>query len=306
MTDRVLRIGTRGSALARWQAEWVRKQLARFGIQSELVIITTSGDRHQHWAVESLGATGVFTREIQLALLANEVDLAVHSLKDLPTISPEGLIVAAIPPRGPVGDLLISRRETSLVSLPPGATIGTGSRRRAAQILYHRPDLKILPLRGNVDTRLRKLEEGQFDAIIVAEAGLKRLGRHVNFAENLTPQWLLPAPGQGALAVETRRDDWQTRQSVQSLHDKETAAAVAAERSFLAALAAGCLAPVAAWAHVLQNRLVLTGRVLSPDGSRKLEATCAGEISQPEKLGHQLAELLHAQGAGEIIISARS
>lgn len=301
-----LRIGTRGSRLARWQAEWVRGQLHQAGIESELVFITTSGDRHQQWGVESLGSVGVFTKEIQLALLAGEIDLAVHSLKDLPTRQPEGLIIAAIPRRASVADLLISRSGKTLLELPVGATIATGSRRRAAQLLFHRPDFAIIPLRGNLDTRLRKLDDGQFDAIVVAEAGVLRLGETYRKGQNLTPHFLLPAPGQGALAIEVRADDHRVLSQVRFLHDMVTASEVTAERTVLACLDAGCLAPVAAWGRVVQDRLVLTARVLTPDGSLKLEVTCAGEPSRAEALGERVAELLEHQGAAQLIASARS
>lgn len=301
-----LRIGTRGSRLARWQAEWVGRQLHQAGIDTELVFITTSGDRHQHWGVQSLGTVGVFTKEIQLALLAEEIDLAVHSLKDLPTQQPEGLVIAAIPPRGSVADLLLSRGGKTLFELPVGATIGTGSRRRAAQLLFHRRDLAVIPIRGNLDTRLRKLDEGQFDAIVVAEAGLVRLGETSRNGQILTPRFLLPAPGQGALAIEVRADDHQTLSQVRFLHDGKTAGEVTAERAVLACLDAGCLAPVAAWGRVVQNRLLLTARVLTPDGSLKLEVTCAGEPSRAKALGERVAELLQRQGADKLIASVRS
>ncbi len=306
MTTRRLRIGTRGSQLARWQAEWVREQLQRLGIEAELVLITTSGDRHQQWSVEALGTTGVFTKEIQQALLAGEIDLAVHSLKDLPTRPVPGLTIAAIPSRGPVADMLITRDGRSLMELPPGATVGTGSRRRAAQLLFHRPDLRIVPLRGNLDTRLRRLQEGDFDGIVVAAAGLARLGRLSEATQNLTPDYLLPAPGQGALAIEAAESTPDVLEILARLNDSHTAAEVTAERTVLATLAAGCLAPVAAWARVVQGRLLVTARVLSPDGAEKLEVTCSGEISEPKRLGEKVGALLKAQGADRLVSMARA
>ncbi|WP_347243036.1 hydroxymethylbilane synthase [Thermogutta sp.] len=306
MTSRRLRIGTRGSQLARWQAEWVRTQLQELGIEAELVLITTSGDRHQQWSVEALGTTGVFTKEIQQALLSREIDLAVHSLKDLPTRSVPGLTIAAIPPRGPVEDMLITRGGRSLMELPPGATVGTGSRRRAAQLLFHRPDLKIVPLRGNLDTRLRRLQEGVFDAIVVAAAGLARLGRLGEATQNLTPDYLLPAPGQGALAIEALESAAEVLELLAPLNDPCTAAEVTAERTALAALSAGCLAPVATWARLVQGQLILTARVLSPDGAEKLEVTCSGELSHPKRLGEKVGKLLKAQGADRLVSMART
>lgn len=306
MTLRRLRIGTRGSQLARWQAEWVRQQLQQLGIEAELVLITTSGDRHQQWSVEALGTTGVFTKEIQQALLAGEIDLAVHSLKDLPTRPVPGLTIAAIPSRGPVADMLITRDGRSLMELPPNATVGTGSRRRAAQLLFHRPDLQIVPLRGNLDTRLRRLREGDFDGIVVAATGLARLGRLSEATQNLTPDYLLPAPGQGALAIEAAESTPDVLEILARLNDSRTAAEVTAERTVLATLAAGCLAPVAAWARVVQGRLLLTARVLSPDGAEKLEVTCSGEISEPKRLGEKVGALLKAQGADRLVSMARA
>jgi len=306
MTLRRLRIGTRGSQLARWQAEWVRQQLQQLGIEAELVLITTSGDRHQQWSVEALGTTGVFTKEIQQALLAREVDLAVHSLKDLPTRPVPGLTIAAIPSRGPAADMLITRHGGGLLELPPGATVGTGSRRRAAQLLFHRPDLTIVPLRGNLDTRLRRLQEGDFDGIVVAAAGLARLGRLAEATQNLTPDYLLPAPGQGALAIEAAESAPDVLEILSQLNDPRTAAEVAAERTVLASLAAGCLAPVAAWARFVQGQLILTARVLSPDGGEKLEVTCSGELSRPKRLGEKVGELLRAQGADRLVSMARA
>lgn len=301
-----LRLGTRGSLLARWQAEWVAAGLRSHGIDVEIIPIVTSGDRHQDWAIDSLGSAGVFTKEIQLALLANEVDLAVHSLKDLPTQSVPGLAIAAIPKRGPVADVLISRGGQKLEDLPPGAIVGTGSRRRAAQILHWRKDLTISPLRGNLETRLRKLDSGLYDAIILAQAGLERLNVAHRVTQVLTPDFLLPAVGQGALAVECRLNDQRTRQCVAVLNDPISSAAVTAERSLLRHLEAGCLAPVGAWCRNEGGVLLLTGRVLSVDGAVKLEVSCLGEMGNPEELGRRVARLLRAQGAADLIREAKA
>jgi len=301
-----LRLGTRGSPLARWQAEWVASQLRSCGTYVEIVPIVTSGDRHQRWAIDSLGGAGVFTKEIQMALLTNEVDLAVHSMKDLPIHSVPGLCIGAIPKRGPVGDVLLSRNALKLEELPAGAIVGTGSRRRAAQILYCRKDLTISLLRGNLETRLRKLDSGLYDAIVLAQAGLERLNVTGRTMQSLTPDFLLPAVGQGALAVECRSDDKRTLECVAPLNDPISSAAVTAERSLLRHLEAGCLAPVAAWCRAERGILILTGRVLSVDGTVKLEVSCLGEMGNPEELGKRVAGLLIAQGAADLIREAKT
>ncbi|MGQ9761372.1 MAG: hydroxymethylbilane synthase [Thermogutta sp.] len=300
-----LRLATRGSLLARWQAEWVASQLQSYGVDVEIVPIATSGDRHQDWAIEVLGSAGVFTKEIQVALLAGEVDLAVHSMKDLPTQPVPGLVIAAIPQRGPVADVLISREGERLQDLPPGAVVGTGSRRRAAQILHWRRDVTISPLRGNLETRLRKLDAGHYDAIVLAQAGLERLNVANRATQILTPEFLLPAVGQGALAVECRADDRVSQQAVAVLNHPLSSSAVMAERSLLRALEAGCLAPVAAWCRAESGTLLLTARVLSVDGASKLEVSCLGEMGNPEELGRRAAALLIAQGAADLIREAK-
>ncbi len=304
MTTRPLRIGTRGSKLARRQADWVASELARRGVECEQVLIDTRGDKQQDWSIAALGATGVFTKEIQHALLAGEVDLAVHSLKDLPTEPVPGLLLAAVPARAPYGDVLVSRENIAFEQLPAGAKVATGSRRRQAQLAAVRADLEIVPVRGNVDTRLAKLDAGEFDAIVLAEAGLVRLGHADRITQRLSPQYLLPAVGQGALGLETRIDDAFAQSRAALLDDAATHAAVRAERAFLAALRAGCLAPVAAWGRFYRGWLVLTGRVLSLDGRTKCEATCCGTPSDPEELGRRTAAILLSQGAGELITAA--
>lgn len=241
-------------------------------------------------------------------MLAGRVDLAVHSLKDLPTDVAAGLCLAAVPQRASVADALLSDKYRTLDQLPPGATVGTGSLRRRAQLLHARPDLQIRDIRGNVDTRLRKLHGGQVDAVVLAEAGLERLGLADQIAQRLPPAIMLPAVGQGALALEVRRDDRRTRQLVQALDHPASHAAVAAERAMLAALHGGCLAPVAAWGRFDQDRpdlLILTGRVLSPDGLQKIEATRSAPPAEAEQLGLRVADDLLAQGAAALIESAR-
>lgn len=301
-----IRLGTRASALARWQAAWVLARLQERGARVTLVPISTSGDRDQQLPVDQLGGQGVFTKEIQRALLDDRIDLAVHSLKDLPTAAVEGLSLAAVPSRAPAGDVLVSRRYPRLSELPEGAVVGTGSLRRQSQLLHYRADLKVQEIRGNVDTRLRKLDEGQFDAIVLAEAGLQRLGLADRITELVPPSILLPAVGQGALGLETRADDRATRSAVEPLDHAQTHAAVIAERAMLAALHGGCMAPIAAWARVEEGILHITGRVLRRDGSEKLEASHLGPADDAASIGRELADELISRGAARLIDASRS
>lgn len=301
-----IRLGTRASALARWQADWVLARLQERGARVTLVPISTSGDRDQQLPVDQIGGQGVFTKEIQRALLDGRIDLAVHSLKDLPTAVVQGLCLAAVPDRAPTGDVLVSRRYLRLGELPVGAVVGTGSLRRQSQLLHYRADLKVQEIRGNVDTRLRKLDEGQFDAIVLAEAGLRRLGLADRITELVPPSILLPAIGQGALGLETRADDRATRAAVEPLDHPETHAAVVAERAMLAALHGGCMAPIAAWARVEEGILYITGRVLRRDGSEKLEASHLGPADDAASIGRELAAELIARGATRLIGASRS
>ena len=301
---RPLRLGTRGSKLAQWQANHVAGRLQQAGCSVEIVLISTIGDQRQQEPIADVGQ-GVFTKEIQRALLDGQVDLAVHSLKDLPTEPTPGLSLAAVPQRAAVGDALLSRQGQTFEQLPQGAVVGTGSSRRRAQLWYRRPDLVLHDLRGNVDTRIRKLQEGQFDAIILAEAGLTRLGLHEHITEVLPLQWYLPAVGQGALGIEIREDDATTRQAVAVLDDADTHAAVTAERALLAGLRAGCLAPVGAWARMVEGQLVLEAVVLSIDGRQRLTATKQGPPENAASLGQQAAEELIAAGATALIQDAR-
>lgn len=299
----LIRLGTRGSALARWQAQWVAEQLRQRGAEVQEIVIVTSGDRSS--GPIGGGLRGAFTKEIQQALLQRRIDLAVHSLKDLPTEPVEGLLLTAVPPRGPHGDVLVCAGDLTLDTLPPGARVGTGSVRRRAQLLHYRADLYVEAVRGNVDTRLRKLDSGQFHALVLAEAGVQRLGLARRISQHLPPHIMLPAVGQGALALETRVDDLATQQAVAPLDDPDTRAAVRAERAMLAALRGGCLAPVAGWGRLEEGKLVLTGRVLSPDGSAKIEATESAAPHQAEALGQLVADALLARGAGQMITAAR-
>lgn len=299
-----MRLGTRASALARWQADWVATRLMGLGVDVELVPITTVGDTQQG-PLGTIGGQGLFTKEIQRALLDDRIDLAVHSLKDLPTEEVAGLSLAAVPQRAPVADALICPRHASLEELPPGAVVGTGSLRRRAQLLHVRGDLRIEDIRGNVETRLDKVRSGDFDATILAEAGLRRLGLEDRIAVLLPLSVMMPAIGQGALGLETRSDDRGIRQRVGKLNDPATHQAVLAERAMLAALQGGCLAPIAAWGRLETGRLVLTGRVVGTDGQRRIEATQTASANEAAELGRQVADELLSQGAGDLIQASR-
>ncbi len=305
MSSQPLRIGTRGSALARWQAEWVAAWLQEHGVAVDLVPITTQGDV-KAGPLAQIGGQGLFTKEIQRALLDRSVDVAVHSCKDLPTAQVEGLIIAAVPPRESTSDVLVSLKAESIESLPPRARIGTGSLRRKAQLLHLRPDLIVEDIRGNVETRLRKLEEGEFDAIVLAEAGLKRLGLAADNTHVIPRDQMLSAVGQGALAIETRVDDVATQSFLSALDDHDSHQAVVAERSLLYELRAGCSAPVGGWARVESGQLALDAVVLSADGKRRLIADDAATSAEAVELGRRVAERLLADGAAELIAGSRS
>lgn len=298
-----LRLGTRASALARWQAEWVAAQLQQRGVAVELVPIVTQGDV-KTGPLGQIGGQGLFTKELQRALLDERIDLAVHSLKDLPTEPVEGLTIAVVPERESTSDVLVSSKATTIEKLPQAARVGTGSLRRKAQLLHLRVDLVVEDIRGNVETRLRKLDEGQYDAIILAEAGLKRLG----FAERIagiipTPQ-MLPAIGQGALGIETRASDERVKALLDPLNHGPSHQAVLAERTLLSRLRAGCLAPVGAWGRFEQERLMLDAVVLSHDGASRLAASDSA-TGDAVALGARVAEQLLAQGAAELITQSR-
>jgi hydroxymethylbilane synthase len=298
-----LRLGTRGSPLALWQANFVADRLRPVAAPRavELVLIETHGDRDQASALSAMGGFGVFTKAIQNALLDGRADVAVHSLKDLPTIPEPQLELAAVPPRGPTGDAFISRKHRRFDDLPEGATVGTSSLRRRAQVLNRRPDLKLLDLRGNVDTRLRKLDEQNLDAIILAEAGLIRLGLADRITEVLDSSWMLPAVGQGAIGLECRADDDESKRLVGALRCVDTFRRVRAERAMLYALGGGCLVPIGATSKVLDGVLTVRGAVLSPDGKRRVVATHSGLADAPLALGQELAAMLLAEGAGELL-----
>ncbi|MHC4161029.1 MAG: hydroxymethylbilane synthase [Planctomycetota bacterium] len=290
-----LLLGTRGSRLARTQSGHVADLLRAQGHAVELEIIQTRGDVEQGRPVPELGGKGLFTAELEAALLSRRVHLAVHSLKDLPTEDAEGLVVAAVPPREDPRDARVSRGPT-LKELPAGARVGTASLRRRALLKRRRRDLEVVDLRGNVDTRIRKVHEGELDAVILAAAGVRRLGRADVIVEYLD---FLPAPAQGALAVQACGDRPDVLAALRPLHDEETARCTRAERELLHLLEGGCSVPVGALATVTDATLTLRGIVAAPDGSRALEAAASGE--DPEALGREVATQLRAQGAEEIL-----
>jgi hydroxymethylbilane synthase len=298
-----LRLGTRGSHLALWQANHVADRLRPVVAPRpvELVLIETHGDRDQATALAAMGGFGVFTKAIQTALHDRRADVAVHSLKDLPTIPEPGLELAAVPPRGPTGDAFVSHKFKRFADLPAGAVIGSSSLRRRAQILNHRPDLKLIDLRGNVETRLRKLVDQDLDGIILAEAGLVRLGLADRVTEILDPSWMLPAVGQGAIGLECRSDDADAKDAVAALSDTDTFRRVQAERAMLFALGGGCLVPIGTTSKVVDGVLTLRGAVLSVDGRRRVVATHTGPADYPLAVGQELAAMLLAEGAGELL-----
>jgi hydroxymethylbilane synthase len=294
-----IRLGTRGSALALWQAEHVRERLTRGGHEVEVHTITTSGDRILDRRLESVGGKGAFLKEIEEALLAGAVDLAVHSLKDVPTALPDGLGLCGFLERADPRDALLSASGQPLARLAPGARVGTTSLRRAAQLKARRPDLHVEDLRGNVDTRIRRLREGRYDAILLAMAGLTRLGRAGEVTEALDPWTFLPAPGQGVMALECRTDDPAVRGAADALRHPQTERAVTAERTFLAALGGGCNVPLGAYAVVEDGALRLAAFVARPDGAAILRGE--GRAADPVTLGQSVAEDLRSRGAATLL-----
>lgn len=304
-THSMIRLAARRSPLSRWQAQWVANRLTPHGVVVELVWIDTTGDRRQE-PIAGLGTTGVFTKEIQRAVLEGSADVAVHSLKDLPTESVPGLVLAAVPSRGPRGDAFVSRDNRRLDELPAGSLVATSSRRRRSQLLSLRPDLRVCDVRGNVGTRLEKLARGDFDAMVLAEAGLRRLGLDGHICHIVPPDKMLPAVGQGALGLETRADDQRVQEAVSLLDHRITRAEVTAERAVLAALHAGCLAPVGALTRVDDSaKLFLRADVLSLDGQRRLTAQQTASADQAQQLGAAVAEELLRNGARDLVHQAR-
>ena len=297
-----LRIGTRGSLLAKWQAESVRKQLfASAGVEAEIIIIKTAGDKMQQVPLTQLGGKGIFIKELEDALLDESIDLAVHSVKDIPTEVPRGLSFPAVCRRDDIRDCLISPTGSTLENLRPGARVGTSSLRRRAQLLRLRPDLDIRELRGNVDTRLRKVGDGEYDAIVLAKAGLDRLGLSQRISETFAPELFMPAVGQGAIAVETRLNDNETGDLLSKLDDPETRAAIITERALLGALQGGCQVPIGAWARIERGEMVLEACVTSVDGQQHVRQRLTGPPDQGVQLGEQMARLLMETGAQTIL-----
>jgi len=298
-----LRIGTRGSQLALFQANWVKDQLihAHPHLKVSLVKIKTTGDKIQDAPLAKIGGKGLFVKEIEEALLQKRIDLAVHSIKDVPTQFPEGLHLSVITKREDPRDVFISREGKTLRELPQGAKIGTSSLRRQAQLLHYRSDLELVPLRGNLDTRLKKLETMNLDGIVLALAGVKRLGLEEKVTEIISSDISLPAIGQGALGIETRQDDREIEEQIRFLNDRDSWIAVSAERSFLKKLEGGCQVPIAAFARTAGAILRIDGLVGTIDGKRILRERVEGRAEEAELLGTKLADILLSKGAKEIL-----
>lgn len=309
MSETKIRIATRSSQLALWQAEHVKSLIATSSANAdvEIIHVNTIGDRNQTDALRQFGGTGVFTKEVQNAVLAEDCDIAVHSLKDLPTLETSGLLLAGRPSRAAVFDALLlpnGGKIASLDELPSGARIGTGSPRRQAQLSNVRPDLRMMEIRGNVDTRIRKLDDGEFDAIVLAQAGLMRLGLSDRISLTLKPPEMLPAVGQGAIGIECRPDDQKTIEVLKAISDGDVVSATTAERALLQTLRAGCHAPLGCLSTRHGNELTLTGVLLSQDGRERLEATATGTVDSTnamELLGKDVADALIAQGGQKLL-----
>lgn len=298
---KTIRIGTRDSVLALWQAQWVKESLTSIYSHLEFVLIPmkTKGDKILDVPLAKIGDKGLFTKELENGLLSSEIDLAVHSLKDLPTLLPPGLMIAAYCEREEPRDVFLSKAGTPLEELPPGALIGTSSLRRKAQLKYYRPDLEFADLRGNLQTRWRKLQESDMSGIILAAAGVKRLGWSDRITQIIPEEILLSAVGQGSIAIEICSDREDMKDLLVSLNHKETELAVRAERSLMRELEGGCQVPIGALGRVVNGELLLQGMVASLDGTRLLRASVQGLL--PEEVGREAAESLLAQGAGEIL-----
>ena len=298
-----LKIGTRGSQLALFQANWVKDRLvqAHPDLRVTLIKIKTTGDKIQDAPLAKIGGKGLFVKEIEEALLKKRTDLAVHSIKDVPTEFPEGLHLSVITKREDPRDVLISKDGKPLKDLPKGAKIGTSSLRRQAQLLHFRSDFELIPLRGNLDTRLKKLKSMNLDAIVLALAGVKRLGFDEKIAEIIPPEVSLPAIGQGALGIETRMADQEVESQIRLLNDRDSSIAINAERAFLKKLEGGCQVPIAAFARIVDTTLHIDGLVGTIDGKRLIRHHVEGPIERAESLGVELAEILLGQGAKEIL-----
>ena len=298
-----LRIGTRGSRLALYQANWVKERLmeAHPNLKVTLFKIKTTGDKIQDAPLAKIGGKGLFVKEIEEALIQKRIDLAVHSIKDVPTEFPKGLHLSVITKREDPRDVFISREGRTLKELPQRAKIGTSSLRRQAQLLHFRNDFELIPLRGNLDTRLRKLKTMNLDGIVLALAGIKRLGFEENITEIIPTEISLPAIGQGALGIETRMDDKEVEDLIRFLNDQDSSIAVSAERAFLKKLEGGCQVPIAAYASIVGSILRIDGLVGTIDGKRFIRDHVEGPVEEAESLGIKLAEILLDQGAKEIL-----
>ncbi len=296
-------IGSRGSKLALWQAEWVKKRLEMLhpGLCAAITIIKTKGDKIIDVPLAKVGGKGLFVKEIEEALLSGDIDLAVHSMKDMPAEIPTGLGIGAVPERETPFDVLISRENKPLAALKTGARIGTSSLRRASQLRHVRPDIEIVPLRGNLDTRLRKLMTENLDAIVLAAAGVKRLNLKSRITQYLDPEVMLPAAGQGALCIETRTNDPGIATFVKPLDHTATRVVIAGERAFLNHLGGSCQIPIAAFGEIIQNRFVLRGLVSNLDGTQIVADTREGAPDHATRIGVELAEHLISKGAAEIL-----
>ena len=303
-----IKIGTRGSKLALWQANWVKSVLEKKfpSIPVELIIIKTQGDKILDVPLAKVGGKGLFVKEIEQALLTRQIDIAVHSMKDMPADIPQGLCIGAIPERENPVDVFISRNGAGLSELAAGSVIGTSSLRRGAQLQHARPDIVIQPIRGNLDTRLKKLESENFDALVLAAAGVKRLNLEHKITEYLDPSFMLPAIGQGALCIETRKDDAIVGPLMASLDHAPTRSVVAGERAFLNRLEGGCQVPIAGHGRISENQFALTGLVAEIDGTRVIKGEKSGPLDSPETIGIDLAEELLARGADKILEKLKS
>jgi hydroxymethylbilane synthase len=299
---RAIRIGSRGSMLARWQAEFVRKKIFETtGVDAEIVIIKTTGDKLQQAPFSQIGGKGVFTKELEEALLDEEIDLAVHSVKDIPTNVPSRLCFPVICSREDARDCVVAAKGETLATLRQGARIGTSSLRRQSQVRHLRPDLDVRDLRGNVDTRLRKVESGEYDAILLAKAGLDRLGWSNRISEVLSPDVCMPAVGQGALGIQARLRDTEISDALAPLDDYETRQSIVAERALLSTLEGGCQVPLGAWARFERGELAIDAIVCSPDGTQLVRQRATAPPEEARELGNRVAQLLSAAGAREIL-----
>ena len=303
-----IKIGTRGSKLARWQANWVKSALEnKFpSTPVKLIVIKTQGDKILDVPLAKVGGKGLFVKEIEAALLARRIDIAVHSMKDMPADIPRGLCIGAIPERENPVDVFISRNGAGFRELAAGSVIGTSSLRRGAQLQHARPDIVIRSIRGNLDTRIKKLESEDFDALVLAAAGVKRLNLEHKISEYLDPAIMLPAIGQGALCIETRKDDPVVGPLVASLDHASTRSVVDGERAFLNRLEGGCQVPIAGHGRISENQFVLTGLVAEIDGTQIIKGEKSGPLDSPETIGIDLAEELLARGADKILEKLKS